>query len=312
MERRTCKLCFRRFTNGRALGGHMRSHFVTSGAASAKSFISDDSNSSTSLREAQETNEMGYGLRENPRKSFRLVDPEFSSSFPALESVSTVVDSQSETESTTLTRIRRRRAKRRLRTISSSTPRMELREAEEELREAELLSSVSETTPEEDVALCLVMLSRDSWSKGEHEEAEVDLVSRFFPPVARVKRRYRCDMCGKVFWSYQALGGHRANHKKTRSSAPTAESSKVNGDKDGVAKATHECPFCFRVFSSGQALGGHKRSHFSSTAPITTTPPVPSSTTASPVSSKLNKSLFDLNLPAPLDNEADLSAFSGS
>ncbi|WZZ45543.1 hypothetical protein YC2023_041802 [Brassica napus] len=32
----------------------------------------------------------------------------------------------------------------------------------------------------------------------------------------------------------------------------------ISANKNGKC---HECPFCFRVFKSGQALGGHKRSH---------------------------------------------------
>ncbi|CAD6342576.1 unnamed protein product [Miscanthus lutarioriparius] len=37
MDRHTCKLCFLRFHNGRALGGHMRSHVMAASAASAYS-----------------------------------------------------------------------------------------------------------------------------------------------------------------------------------------------------------------------------------------------------------------------------------
>lgn len=166
-HRYRCKLCFRKFANGRALGGHMRSHMMK--------FSAEDSL------------------------------PSSSESSPA--------------------------------------------------------SSISDTTPEEHVAHCLVMMSRDTWHRRYEEEGEEKVI---------VKNKYRCGECKKRFRSYQALGGHRASHKKI----------KVGGVK------SHQCPFCRRIFSSGQALGGHKRSHF-----------IPNSSRISQVLS------LDLNLPAPADDD---------
>jgi hypothetical protein len=61
-----------------------------------------------------------------------------------------------------------------------------------------------------------------------------------------------------------------------------------------VEKKIHECPVCFRVFNSGQALGGHKRTHV-----------IHGSTTTVPIfsSKKVGKSVIDLNLPAPIDDD---------
>ncbi|KAG7979166.1 hypothetical protein I3843_05G116600 [Carya illinoinensis] len=62
----------------------------------------------------------------------------------------------------------------------------------------------------------------------------------------------------------------------------------------------HECPICFRVFRSGQALGGHKRSHFfggSEEGTIVLKQEVPEF-----------HSLIDLNLPAPVEEEANGTA----
>ncbi|XP_041013578.1 uncharacterized protein LOC121256755 [Juglans microcarpa x Juglans regia] len=59
----------------------------------------------------------------------------------------------------------------------------------------------------------------------------------------------------------------------------------------------HECPICFRVFRSGQALGGHKRSHFfggSEEGTIVLKQEVPEF-----------HGLIDLNLPAPVEEEAN-------
>ncbi|KAL0914090.1 hypothetical protein M5K25_017595 [Dendrobium thyrsiflorum] len=288
MEKHVCKLCDRSFSNGRALGGHMRSHVVAvaaAAAASAKSLLSDYSSSSTSSREAEEAKGLGYGLRENPKKSFRMVDPEFSSSV--------VQDRESETESSPIT-INRRRKKR-------PAP---------ELPEAELLSSVSDTTPEEDVAISLMLLSRDVWSKDEEvNKADgteammmINLKPRSSP--AKGRSRFQCGTCKKVFRSYQALGGHRASHKKSRSCVPpiyVEGSPGANADADG--KSVHVCPICFREFGCGQALGGHKRSHLSSSTTAMTI-------TSQPRPAKHSESLFDLNLPAPLEDAAELSAVS--
>ncbi|XP_008796144.1 zinc finger protein ZAT4-like [Phoenix dactylifera] len=354
----TCKLCFRRFANGRAMGGHMRSH-VTSAAPPVKVHLLHDfsaSSSSASPREApavavEEVEERGgdedgkgiglcYSLRENPRKSFRLVDPEFSLSFAAVDagSSSVVQDGESETEPSRAPPSHRGRSKRPRR--SPLPP--------QEPPEPEPASSVSDTTPEEDVALSLMMLSRDFWTKTKSEAEDDDGKQRSdgwdeedeakkekgqiaagrlqplprSPASARVKSKYQCGTCKKLFRSYQALGGHRASHKKSRGGCIPAVQARIHdvesseGNADREAGKVHECSFCFRVFGSGQALGGHKRSHLASSAAATTiTASSPAPLPPPPSSSGIAKfgesfSCIDLNLPAPLEDEAELSAVS--
>ncbi|WOL07043.1 zinc finger protein ZAT4-like [Canna indica] len=329
MDRYTCHLCFRRFPNGRALGGHMRSHFVPvapphlSGGSSASA--SSDVQPEMEEEVVEEAKEMGtcYGLRSNPRKSFRLVDPQFSSSFPAAEPAGSCVvvqDWESDIESP---RAHRRRAKQPRRHAASQP-------------EAEPVSSVSDATTEEDVALSLMMLSRNSWTAGEvnrpsyysNDEEENEVVARrpavrshTPPPPRRGRTRYQCGVCKKVFRSYQALGGHRAGHKKAHGCVPTVEP-QIYSEADSADAKVHECPFCFRVFSSGQALGGHKRSHLTSSV-ITTIdnspvsrprPPCPPPS-ISPVTGSSTKYVnsighIDLNLPAATDDDFELLAVS--
>ncbi|XP_047306719.1 zinc finger protein ZAT9-like [Impatiens glandulifera] len=99
-----------------------------------------------------------------------------------------------------------------------------------------------------------------------------------------LEKLFKCRGCNKNFNSHQALGGHRASHKKVKgcyaskekeeeeistkgkfSSTTNALSqwNKVCGRNKGKIKSNaHECSICHRVFSSGQALGGHKRCHW--------------------------------------------------
>ncbi|XP_073029806.1 zinc finger protein ZAT9 [Primulina eburnea] len=144
--------------------------------------------------------------------------------------------------------------------------------------ETEPLSSILDRTPEEDVAYCLIMLSKDKWER-DHDfeyraririEDEVkrgeDDYSEDFQKVTtsnKVRGKYICEACNKLFRSYQALGGHRASHAKI--GGDTGRSKNSGGGSKAAAAVedkVHECAFCPRVFKSGQALGGHKRTHF--------------------------------------------------
>lgn len=239
-----------------------------------------------------------YGLRENPKKSFKLADPGFSF---AADAGSVVQDRESETESKNPTRKR----SKRIRKVGMAENQNKDSEKRGKLKsrpswtESEPVSSVSDTSPEEDVAMCLMMLSRGIWM-GKDEESE---------------EKFRCESCSKVFSSYQALGGHRAGHKKVKSCCfgDESEASRMNaGNVVVVSTKIHQCSLCFRVFGSGQALGGHKRSHLVNTS--TTSPsPSPSPASASPAAiaiaststncAKFSECLIDLNLPAPMEDE---------
>ncbi|PIA50208.1 hypothetical protein AQUCO_01300741v1 [Aquilegia coerulea] len=399
MEKRTCKLCYKTFSNGRALGGHMRSHMVklqtspplplpppppppSSHASSHLHLQLEDGSDSTSTTSSpssyeEEDKGLSYGLRENPKKSFRLVDPEFSS-FVVVDAGSVVQDRESETESSK--NPSRRRSKRNRKSGLAEQHLQNHQEHEsmmmmmkkqqlqpnklsksitiESLIEPEPVSSVSDTTPEEDVAWCLMMLSRgirtrkreveqeeedeeedeeqkpedDEEEEEEEEEKSIEESDEDLEEIKiRVKRsrgKYQCGTCKKFFRSYQALGGHRASHKKIKSCNITTPSSssvarlnqETEYENEGnvgsaatvpntpivVDRRIHECPVCFRVFGSGQALGGHKRSHITGSTSITQQPIRPNNST------RFNNNLIDLNLPAPMEDEdqIELSAVS--
>jgi len=149
--------------------------------------------------------------------------------------------------------------------------------------------------------------------------------------------KFECTTCNKIFHSYQALGGHRASHKKNKgcfaskiessensiefetdlSHEPTTESKlmkisdnieyvqnmgeRVRDSKKKI-KGHHECPICFKVFQSGQALGGHKRSHMvtaGSESRLVLEEQVPQI-----------RDFLDLNLPAATEEESNSHADS--
>ncbi|KAJ6714671.1 ZINC FINGER PROTEIN ZAT1-RELATED [Salix viminalis] len=179
---------------------------------------------------------------------------------------------------------------------------------------SEQVSSVSYLLAEEDVALCLLMLSRDhEWSEdakrvkkevGEytkdhqyvnHEAESDDEKENYLLGAAQTKLKsqgkYKCETCKRGFRSYQALGGHRASHKKIKTHDEHEEGSgSGNGCGGGdnhrstAGKRIFKCPFCEKVFDSGQALGGHKKVHFSY-LPVTD-------------NARISIDLLDLNIPA--------------
>ncbi|BBG97364.1 C2H2-like zinc finger protein [Prunus dulcis] len=350
MERHKCKLCMRSFSNGRALGGHMRSHMMNL-PIPAKPELEEEEEVPPGRNQDQVQLLIDELAEENPKRSIRLVDPEFSF---AVDAGSVVLqDRESETESSknpTRRRSKRTRKSAMLELHHQYQNHHQKLEALKKIKlknkvisssktdsfEPEPVSSISDATTEEDVAFCLMMLSRDKWKKQDqqhhqqqhqHEqeqdqddeaersmedsdESEEQLVK--FPRTRTTRGKYKCETCNKVFKSYQALGGHRASHKKIKASNPNPiyehelEQENNAGASSVAERKTHECPVCFRVFSSGQALGGHKRSHVTGSAAA--------AATHVKNLNKLGDNLIDLNLPAPVEDDEisqiELSAVS--
>lgn len=74
------------------------------------------------------------------------------------------------------------------------------------------------------------------------------------------KRVFRCKTCLKEFSSFQALGGHRASHKKLINSHDISLLGSLSNKKTKTM-TSHPCPICGVEFPMGQALGGHMRRH---------------------------------------------------
>ncbi|KAF3446562.1 hypothetical protein FNV43_RR11742 [Rhamnella rubrinervis] len=169
-------------------------------------------------------------------------------------------------------------------------------------------------TEEEYLALCLIMLARGGAATTAHSNSTASHRLRQSPSPApseaatsAVKLSYKCSVCNKAFPSYQALGGHKASHRKgngsgeDQSTSSTTTTSATTVAASNGAGRSHECSICHKSFPTGQALGGHKRCHYegggngtTASSAVTSSEGVGSTTQTSSQSQRD----FDLNLPA--------------
>ncbi|XAR63214.1 hypothetical protein NMG60_11023077 [Bertholletia excelsa] len=356
-----CRICKKGFMCGRALGGHMRAHGI---GDEGGSIDDDDPVSDWEDRGNLPANKRMYALRTNPNrlKSCRVCEncgKEFLSwksflehgkcSSEDAESLVSSPPSDGEERKECQWSKRKRSVRIKVGSFNSAYP----------------------SSEEEDIAAtCLMMLSNarvdpsadqpeESCASASREEERrhplvtaAPFITSFTAAASRppqpsekakgvTKGLFECKACKKVFNSHQALGGHRASHKKVKGcfaarlehadhgltgdddtitgddfllqSKPTSSfldpSSTVTGANRRKSKV-HECSICHRVFSSGQALGGHKRCHW-----ITSNSPETSSLAKFHQfhdqighinqSTKFSSSDgLDLNLPAPADDLA--------
>nr|BAA05077.1 zinc-finger DNA binding protein [Petunia x hybrida] len=147
-----------------------------------------------------------------------------------------------------------------------------------------------ETPPSEEeyLALCLIMLARsgNGTTPGSTDTTITTTISKepekknreLTPVHQETEQSYKCSVCDKSFSSYQALGGHKASHRKITTIATTAllddnnnnptTSNSTSGNVVNNISAlnpsgrSHVCSICHKAFPTGQALGGHKRRHY--------------------------------------------------
>ncbi|KAI9123710.1 hypothetical protein K1719_005010 [Acacia pycnantha] len=156
---------------------------------------------------------------------------------------------------------------------------------------------------EEYLALCLIMLAH-SGHKASSSPPPPRPSSSSSPPNNPVKLSHRCTVCDKAFSSYQALGGHKASHRKSSLESAAAADNAASTSSGGAAATgrLHECSICHKVFPTGQALGGHKRCHYDGGSGNGNSSSAGAGVSSSEGGGASTVSLrgFDLNLPAPL------------
>ncbi|KAJ0714884.1 putative transcription factor C2H2 family [Helianthus annuus] len=197
-------------------------------------------------------------------------------------------------------------------------------------------SMVMSSEEDEDMANCLIMLAQSHVSPAEKKSDPIHhkTTEKMITTITDV---YECKTCNRTFPSFQALGGHRASHKKLKLNVEDKKSSSMNNpsheDNDQQKTVTedrentvydiiynnndekfplptigyvqtgnnkikvHECSICGSEFSSGQALGGHMRKH--RPVPVSVNRVTESVTEKSPGGSTSCKLSLDLNFPPP-------------
>ncbi|GLT65199.1 hypothetical protein SLA2020_376430 [Shorea laevis] len=182
---------------------------------------------------------------------------------------------------------------------------------------------------EEYLALCLIMLARGSTATSssgsipQRHRSPTPTPEPTSTTAPELKLTYKCSVCDKAFSSYQALGGHKASHRKgsgsddqsTTTTTASAEATTTTGAISNGARQ-HECSICHKSFPTGQALGGHKRCHYDGRAGNsgTTSSEGMGSTTTSNTNSNTNTAShlslrdFDLNLPAATHFEEEVQS----
>ncbi|XP_058199964.1 zinc finger protein ZAT5-like [Rhododendron vialii] len=180
--------------------------------------------------------------------------------------------------------------------------------------------SITNTEEDQDMAKCLILLARGVFQSQLEEEEEEGKVGVKFNRHAERSGFcvYECKTCNRTFPSFQALGGHRASHKKPKTKLEENRAKPEQGERieQGIKftklvsrtsdkPKMHECSICGSEFSSGQALGGHMRRHRA----VPTATSIDTNTAESDEDGhddkKRNVLPLDLNLPAPLELEDD-------
>ncbi|KAJ8530012.1 hypothetical protein K7X08_036847 [Anisodus acutangulus] len=187
-------------------------------------------------------------------------------------------------------------------------------------------------TEEEYLAICLIMLARSGAGTGPPGSTnatiskEPEKKTAEFPPVQeKTEQFYKCTVCDKAFSSYQALGGHKASHRKTTNTATASDDNNpstststsgvnVNISVLNPSGRSHVCSICHKAFPTGQALGGHKRRHYEGKLGGNNRDGVHSGsivTTSDGGASTHTVRDFDLNMPASPELQLGLSIDCG-
>ncbi|KAK3034958.1 hypothetical protein RJ639_033336 [Escallonia herrerae] len=206
------------------------------------------------------------------------------------------------------------------------------------------------TEEDEDTTKCLILLSQGTKNDNLMDEDRGGTPSSKFTSKRYLETPtsgngkvgiyvYECKTCYRTFPSFQALGGHRASHKKPKNMAEEKKrpppppppplvlsddieefsfkkynqnnvSSLLSLPLTPKTSKVYECSVCGAEFTSGQALGGHMRRHrvsgatsMSTSTALSLSPSSPIPTAVESEDGKKTRDVLslelDLNLPAP-------------
>ncbi|XP_009598345.1 zinc finger protein ZAT4-like [Nicotiana tomentosiformis] len=184
-----CKLCNKKYPCGKSLGGHMRSHVLTNSAEFEEKIEPQLEKLQSWNRENQYQSKFelggnsGYGLRENPKKTWRAVDStsplpqervcqQCGKVFQSLKALcghmachsekdkgTSYSDTEAEEELRLRTRSKTKRYKRIV--VKSSVCLVNDNTIN---NGSSCVSEIDNEQDQEEIAKCLMMLSRDSWN----------------------------------------------------------------------------------------------------------------------------------------------------
>ncbi|KAF7850893.1 hypothetical protein BT93_L4907 [Corymbia citriodora subsp. variegata] len=312
---KVCTICNRGFANGKAMGGHMRSHFAKLPLPPKQPDVQSEPTPLPVLSSSSLHRDRNDATLKDSRGSLKIYlphDPSANSESSLAASTDPALhDKGSEAES--------QRNPKGLRSTRRFKPTM----IEARAETSEQVSSASEIFSVEEVALCLLMLLQDSWTrKGKEVAQEIadesteedekdseddgdddDESFSVTPANHRHPPKYWCEPCNKVFRSYQAYGGHKASHSHKRMKL-VDDREEERGDagaktKTLTVKRLFKCPFCDKAFDSGQGLGGHKKVHFFNGAVSKSS----HNNSDNDAKNKVGRSRLDLNLPPSPEKE---------
>ncbi|XP_031488590.1 zinc finger protein ZAT12-like [Nymphaea colorata] len=167
-------------------------------------------------------------------------------------------------------------------------------EKEAQLRRANQVEEEQELGRAAETARCLLLFSRAISGAAAAAAAAA-------APLPLKGGSYECKTCNRRFSSFQALGGHRASHKRPRFAGEDggdvdSDDQQPHKQRRGKARG-HECAICGLEFAIGQALGGHMRRHRNEAIELTLGAPTAETTKKAAKKARF----FDLNLP-PLED----------
>ncbi|KAI9081555.1 hypothetical protein K1719_036441 [Acacia pycnantha] len=304
-----CIICKRWFANGKAMGGHMKSHLVklpippkpalmSPIADQAPSKISkvnaDSASSSTHQRSILLSPPKCRHLMMKSRTELnfhRMNHQEFAAR------VSKLIDDDDEGRKESDQSYMTGRRPKRCRKIDDATralmwPCSTKVDGEDNPKQTGLIFDYCFQAI--NAALTLMLLSKEKWPQGkeliinnEQEGSYVEVHSH------GSGRSLECEVCTKVFGSYQALGGHKEIQKEfIKNDEFEVDGEFDEDDDDDVLEhpKVFKCPHCSKVLGSSQGLGRHKKIHF-------------------PNAMKFGANDIDLNSPALMEDMEENSQY---